>query len=105
MTRRAAWSRFARSVSMRSSASFIRTQSTPAMVRTNESRAVWIHRFIESSATRRAPVHCSRTSRWRSGWMFARNTTSAWREGSESLGWNSPKTLSAVSSVWATLRS
>ena len=36
--------------------------------------------------------------------MLARNSTSASREASESLGSNSPKTLSWVSSVWRTLR-
>ena len=33
-----------------------------------------------------APVHCSRTSRWRSGWMFARNSSSACARGLGQLG-------------------
>ena len=51
--------------------------STVPIVRTSESRAVSIQRFIESSPASFASGHCSRTSRWRSGWMFARNRTSA----------------------------
>ena len=38
-----------------------------------------------SSAAKRAPVHCSRTARCRSGWMLARNRTSASREASREL--------------------
>ena len=36
--------------------------------------------------------------------MLARKRTSACRAASESLGWNSPNTLSWVSSVWRTFR-
>jgi hypothetical protein len=102
---RAARTRFASSVSMRTSASFINTRSTPEIVWTSESRAVWIQKFIESSPTSRAASHCSRTRRWRSGWMFARNTVFAEREPWDSLGSNSPNTPSCVSSVWAVFRS
>ena len=45
-----------------------------------------IHRFIESSATKLASGSCARTSRCRSGWMFARNSTSLARELSDSFG-------------------
>ena len=45
-----------------------------------------IHRFIESSATKRASGSCARTSRCRSGWMLARNSTSLARERSDSFG-------------------
>ena len=97
--------RFGCSVSMRISASFMNTMSTPPIVRTSESRVVSIQRFIESRPATRAPVHCSRTSRWRSGWMLARNSVSACFDSSDSLGWKSPKTFSWVSSVWAWFRS
>ena len=59
-----------------------------------------IHRFIESSAVKRAALHCSRTARWRSGWMLARNSVSAAAEASDSLGWKCSKTLRSVCSVW-----
>ena len=58
-----------------------------------------IHRFIESIATKRAAVHCSRTSRCRSGWMLARNSTSAAREASDSFGSKSSNTFRSVWSV------
>ena len=45
-----------------------------------------------------APGHCSRTSRWRSGWMLARKSSVApARDASDSCGAKSPKTLSWVS--------
>ena len=47
-----------------------------AIVWMSESRSMSIQRFIESSATKRASGSWARTSRWRSGWMFARNSTS-----------------------------
>ena len=53
----------------------------------------------------RASQHCSRTPRWRSGWMFARNTIEALREASESFGSKSAKTFSCVSIVCATCMS
>ena len=55
------------------------------IVLTSDSRAMSIQRFIVSSATKRAPGHCSRTARCRSGWMLARNRTSASREASREL--------------------
>ncbi len=75
------------------------------MVLTSESRAVSIHRFIESRPAKRTSGHCSRTPRWTSGWMLARNSTSEFFEPSESLGSNSPNTPSWVSSVWAVFMS
>jgi hypothetical protein len=51
MTSRAARIRFDSPVSIRSSASFMNTRSTPEIVCTSESRAVSIHRFIESRPT------------------------------------------------------
>ena len=64
-----------------------------------------IHRFIESSATKRASGSCARTSRCRSGWMFARNSTSLERERSDSFGWKPSNTPSWVSSVSREFRS
>ena len=74
-------------------------------MRSSDPWAMSIHRFIESIATKRASVHCSRTSRWRSGWMLARNTTSAAAEASDSDGWKCSKTLRSVWSVWRMLTS
>ena len=64
-----------------------------------------IQRFIESSATKRASGSWARTSRCRSGWMFARNSTSLAREASESFGWKPSNTPSLVSSVSREFRS
>ena len=58
-----------------------------------------IHRFIESIATNLARLHCSRTVRWRSGWMFARNTTSAAAASSDNFGANCSNTFRSVTSV------
>jgi hypothetical protein len=55
-------------------------------------------------ATKRAPVHCSRTPRWRSGWMLARKRTSHARAASESFGSKPSKTLRSVSIVSRELR-
>ena len=79
--------------------------STIPIVLTSESRVDSIQKFIESSPATWAPVHCSRTSRCRSGWILARKRSSALREPSESFGWKSPNTFSWVSSVFAELRS
>ena len=70
----------------------------------SDSLAMSIHRFIESIATNRAFVHCSRTASWRSGWMLARNRTSASWDSCESLGENDSKTLRSVTSVSRSLR-
>ena len=86
MTARAARTRLGSSVSMRSSVSFMNTMSTPPIVRTSSSRVFSIQRFIESRPTAWASTHCSRTSRWRSGWMLARNSSSEERDASESFG-------------------
>src|SRR5262249_55988929 len=83
--------RFGWRVSCLSSASLNRTQSTPLIVSISESRALSIQKFIESIATKRALAHWARTSRWRSGWILARNTTSAPLERSESFGPDPPK--------------
>ncbi len=101
----AARTRFGSSVSCLASPSLTIRQSTPAIVFTSESRAMSIQRFIVSRATKRALVHCSRTARWRSGWMFARNRTSASREASLSLGSNVSKTFRSVCRVWRMLTS
>ena len=63
-----------------------------------------IHRSIESIATKRAPSHCSRTPRCRSGWMFARNRTSHCCAAGESLGSKCSNTLSSVTCVSRVLR-
>ena len=104
-TAAAAFTRLGSSVSIRSSASFISTMSTTPIVWTSESRVFSIQKFIESSATAWARSHCARTSRWRSGWMFARNRRSQLREASESFGSKSPNTFSCVSSVFAVFMS
>ena len=69
------------------------------------SRAISIHRFIESIATNWTCPHCSSTLSWSSGWMLARNSTSQSREDVDSRGWKSSNTLSWVSSVSRELRS
>ncbi len=92
-------------VSWRSSASLRITQSTLSIARTSESRAMSIHRFIESSATKRACGSWRRTSCCRSGWMLARNSTSLERERSESFGEKPSNTPSCVSIVSREFRS
>src|SRR5437763_1452078 len=104
-TSRAACTRLGFDVSWRSSASLRITQSTWEIVLTSESRAMSIHRFIESSATKRASRHCSRTPCCRSGWMLARNRTSLERLASLSLGSKCSKTPSWVSCVTREFRS
>ena len=64
-----------------------------------------IQRFIESSPTNRAPVASARTCRCRSGWMLPRKSISDAHASSPSFGTKSAKTLSWVSSVWATFMS
>ena len=64
-----------------------------------------IQRFMESSATNLACGSWLRTSRCRSGWMFARNSTSLESEPSESLGWKPSNTPSWVSIVSREFRS
>ena len=64
-----------------------------------------IHRFMESRPTNFASGICSRTPRWRSGWMLARNRLSLPSEASDSLGSKVSNTPSWVSSVSAWLRS
>ena len=86
-TSRAADTRFGFSVSWRSSASLRITQSTRSMTSTRSSRAMSIHRFIESIAVKRGPSHCSSTLELQRGWMFARKRTSHARAASESFGW------------------
>jgi hypothetical protein len=83
-----------------SSSSLTIRQSTPWIVFTSDGYALSIQKFIVSIATNRASVHCSRTSRWRSGRMLARNTVSADREASESFGRNRSNTFRSVRSVW-----
>ena len=62
-TAAAAFTRLGSSVSIRSSASFMRTMSTTPIVWISESRVFSIQKFIESSAADLAPPHCPRTSR------------------------------------------
>ena len=101
---RAARARFGSSVSIRSSASFRSRQSTSAIAATSESRAVSIHRFIESSAAKLADDWRA-NPRCRSGWMLPRNSIWDSHEFCDSFGSKSANTLSCVSSVWATFRS
>ena len=89
---------------MRSSASLSSRQSISPIAATSDSRAVSIHRFIESSAANPAE-DCVRTRRCRSGWMLPRKSISASRDRGESFGSKSANTLSWVSSVWATFMS
>ena len=104
-TSRAAATRFGLSVSWRSSASLRITQSTLVIAFISDSRAISIHRFIESSATKRAWGSWERTSSCSSGWMLARNRTSLERERSESLGAKPSNTPSWVSWVSREFRS
>ena len=101
---RAARARLGSPVSSRISASFSIRQSTSAIAATSDSRALSSQKFIESRAANSASEE-SRMLRWSSGSMFPRKRSSDCFEASESFGSKSAKTLSWVSSVWATFMS
>ena len=72
------------------------------MVRTSESRAISIHRFIESRpAKRRAAALLAHLALEVGLDVGEEQVARRPCDSSESLGWNSPNTLSWVSSVWA----
>ena len=99
MSALAAFARFGSSVSILISASFRSTQSTLEIASTSESRAVSIHRFIESSAANRAAAHCERTSAEDRAGCFRGRASRRARDASESFGAKSANTPSCVSSV------